>query len=161
MEPFWLSAGNLIGFNRRAVTMTGEPHFVRDPSAVHAIAARPQHLWHYGVYRDLFDLASLYIEECDRRQAFLNGNKRTGFIAATAFIEGNDYIFLAPDRREQAIVLIEFANHRANRRDIADWLRDYSRPTTRRFKPGSYRQHGIYRFRLARSRKGKVLGFVF
>jgi len=149
LKPFWLSADNLIFFNQVAVGLTGEPHVIRDYHGVCSIAERPQQLWYYGT-QDLFDLAALHIDGCDRRQAFLNGNKRTGFMAATAFIEGNGYRFLAPDQRVQAGVLLEFANGRATRSDVADWLRKQSTPLRRRFTPKIYRKSGIQKTKIGR-----------
>jgi death on curing protein len=47
-EPQWLSVETVIAINQATVTITGEPHFLRDRGLLESALARPQNAFAYG-----------------------------------------------------------------------------------------------------------------
>ena len=126
-EPVWLTVADVVAFNEVVVADTGEPHFLREPGLLESTLTRAPQLFHYAE-PTIFDLAAAYVGGIDRAQAFLNGNKRTAFVAAAAFLELNGFDFVAPDSAETARVFLDFAARNLAESDLAAWLLRHSRP---------------------------------
>lgn len=125
-EPVWLTVADVVAFNEAVVADTGEPHFLREPGLLESALNRAPQLFHYGD-PTIFDLAAAYVGGIDRAQAFLNGNKRTAFVAAVAFLELNGFDFVAPDSAKTAQVFLDFAARNLSESDLAAWLQRHSR----------------------------------
>jgi death-on-curing protein len=89
-EPVWLDADLLIEFNQLEVSVTGEPHVLRDLAGLECALARPVNHWHYGE-GDVVALAAALLLGVARNHPFLQGNKRTAFAAAEYFLYLNGY----------------------------------------------------------------------
>lgn len=89
-EPVWLDADLLIEFNQLEVSVTGEPHVLRDLAGLESALARPVNHWHYGE-GDVVALAAALLLGVARNHPFLQGNKRTAFAAAEYFLYLNGY----------------------------------------------------------------------
>jgi death on curing protein len=96
-EPIWLTSEQVIGINVRLVQKTGEPHFLRDRGALESAVHRPVNKWHYEDEADVPNLAAHLPLGIGRNHPFEQGNKRTGFTAASIFLRLNGYSFVAPD----------------------------------------------------------------
>ena len=127
-EPVWLAVADVVAFNEAVVTDTGEPHFLREPGLLESALTHAPQLFHYGD-PTIFDLAAAYVGGIDRVQAFLNGNKRTAFVAAVAFLESNGFDFVAPDSAKTAQVFLDFAARNITESNLAAWLQQHSRPS--------------------------------
>ncbi|QLC26676.1 type II toxin-antitoxin system death-on-curing family toxin [Parasphingopyxis algicola] len=96
-EPDWLTADNLIDLNEKVVASSGEPFLVRDSGLLEGAAARPNALWHYEGEEGVAALAVRLMVAVAQNHPFEQGNKRTGFIGATIFLEQNGWFLDIPD----------------------------------------------------------------
>ena len=72
---------------------------------------------------DLFGLAAAYADGIVNNHAFVDGNKRTGFIAAALFLETNGYRFKASEVQVVTMTL-GLADKSLSAAEYAQWLRD-------------------------------------
>ncbi len=83
--------------------------------------ARPQNQAAYGE-PSVFDLAAAYAFGIIRNHPFVDGNERTGFLAACAFLGLNGWELMAPEAEAVAAVLA-LAKGEMDEAGFADWLR--------------------------------------
>jgi death-on-curing protein len=69
-------------------------------------------MWSYGE-DDLPTLAASLMFGICRNHPFVQGNKRTGYIAFVDFLELNGYTFIAPDTRSLAHSIIKVTKKKA------------------------------------------------
>lgn len=105
-EPRWLSVEQIVEFNRLAVEETGEPFAVRDRGMLESAWGNPKNRWCYGE-ADIVALAVSLLLAIARNHPFEQGNKRTGFAAADAFLYLNGYELTMPDRNEFADLIVQ------------------------------------------------------
>src|ERR1700679_2242993 len=99
---------------------------LRDESLLLSALARPQNLAAYGT-PDVADLAAAYAIGIARNHAFLDGNKRTAWVVAEAFIIKNCYELTANDG-DGVEVMLAVADGSMPEVDFAAWLRERTRP---------------------------------
>ncbi len=94
---------------------------VRDEGLLESALNRPRHLFAYGK-PSLFELAASYATGLVKNHPFLDGNKRTGFVAAALFLEINGCSFEAPEEEvvERTLALAAGA---ITEGDYAVWLK--------------------------------------
>ena len=68
-------------------------------------------------------LAAALFADMSSVNAFANGNKRTAFLGAVAFIEAQGCSFTMPDTEISAQKLHDFAERRLGENALAEWLR--------------------------------------
>jgi death-on-curing protein len=105
-EPHWLTPEVLIALNQRIVAETGEPHFIRDRGLLESALARPVNHWAYGE-RETVVLAVALLLGIARNHPFGQGNKRTAYEAADAFLYLNGYELTVADRAEVADLIVD------------------------------------------------------
>jgi death on curing protein len=90
-EPRWLTADEVIQLNQTAVELTGEPFHLRDRGLLESACARPQQHFHYESQTDVIELSVILLLAVARNHPFTQGNKRTAFAAAVAFLHVNGW----------------------------------------------------------------------
>ena len=90
-EPNWLTAEHLVELNEQVVASTGEPHGILKPHELESAPYRVRALWHYENEDNLAVLAVRLLIAVAVGHPFEQGNKRTGFIAATIFLGANGW----------------------------------------------------------------------
>jgi death-on-curing protein len=68
-------------------------------------------------------MAAAYLVGIVRNHPFVDGNKRTGFLASVLFLEINGYRFTATEE-SAAQAVIGLAAGRLNETEIAVWIRE-------------------------------------
>jgi death on curing protein len=104
---------------------------VRDLGALEAAVARP--LGAFGgveFYPTLFAQAAALMESIIHRHPFVDGNKRTGLLAAVFSLNAAGYDLTAP-QREQSDVAVAVAEHHLDVDALARWLEEHSRKRER------------------------------
>ena len=94
---------------------------MRDPALLEMACARPNNLASYGA-PDLFDLTAAYAYGIAKAHAFVDGNKRTAFVAAFTFLRLNG----APRRPDPIIgvrMMEDLAAGVVDEAAFSDWLR--------------------------------------
>ena len=88
MEPEFLEFEEILELHERSLAEHGAASGMRDEGLVRSAVAQPMNDFYYGG-ADLFGIAAAYAFRIAQAEAFLDGNKRTGLAAATAFLELN------------------------------------------------------------------------
>ena len=95
---------------------------IRDAGLLESALARPQNLLHYGD-PDFAALGAAYAFGIARNHPFVDGNKRTGWVAARLFLRLNDAI-LTFDKAEATVMMQQLAAGELTEDEVAVWFRD-------------------------------------
>ncbi|MCD2177711.1 type II toxin-antitoxin system death-on-curing family toxin [Rhizobium sp. C1] len=122
----WLSREAIEIMHQEQLLEHGGLPGLKDENALEAALARPLNKAAYGE-DDVFALAAAYLYGLTRNQPFSDGNKRTGFLAAYAFLFINGYSFEA----EQSVVIafvLSVAAGEINEEGVTRFFRDFCVP---------------------------------
>jgi death-on-curing protein len=115
-EPAWLPLEIIVETNADLVLSTGEP-FVADRGKLEGALNRPLNLWLYNKEDDLVVLAVELLVAIGQAHAFLQGNKRTAWVAMNMFLRANGYVLELPDgtalgRMIEKVITREFSREK-------------------------------------------------
>ena len=120
-EPAWIDKTDALSFHLQLLARFGGLDGLRDESLLESALARPRHLFAYGM-GDLFEMAAAYAHGIVKNHPFLDGNKRSGFMAAALFLEINGQELQAPE--EEALVFtVGLAAGEVSESEYAAWLK--------------------------------------
>lgn len=119
-EPFWLTREAVLAVQGELLARFGGLGGIRDEGLLDSALNRPLHLFHYGE-PSLFDLATAYAEGIVKNHPFLDGNKRSGLMAAALFLESNGYVFQAPEE-EAVLQTLALAADAIGAPEFSAWL---------------------------------------
>ena len=89
MDPVWLERRVILAVHERLIAAHGGSKGMRDEKLLDSALARPQHILAYEDSPSLFDLAAAYAFGIVKNHPFMDGNKRSGFMAAYIFLARN------------------------------------------------------------------------
>ena len=127
-EPRWVPIEAVVAFNKAAVEQSGELHQLCDPTALQKSLAHPWNVWVYFMDRDIAVLAARLYTSIATARAFAEGNKRTGFRAAVAFVEANGYDFTMPEQQFPVDRLLGYFDGRLGQSGVVEWFRLWTTP---------------------------------
>ena len=136
-EPIWLLHAAVLALHAECLQAFGGSDGVRDPGLLESALARPQHLFHYE-QADLCALAAAYGHGIAKNHPFVDGNKRTAFLATTTFLERNGLEFTATPAHA-AVFVLALADGSLGEAGFAAWLRDNTRRRRAKKQP-AYRR---------------------
>ena len=118
----WVGLNAARAIHTRLLAEHGGIQGERDVGAIESALARPQNMAAYGGDCDLFDLAAAYAFGLARNHGFVDGNKRTAYAVANAFLVANGK---HPRHRQADVVLTVglIAVGEMSEAQIAAWLR--------------------------------------
>ncbi len=119
-EPLWIEKAECYAFHGALLARFGGLGGIRDEGLLDSALNRPLHLFHYGE-PSLFDLASAYAEGIVKNHPFLDGNKRSGLMAAALFLESNGHVFQAPEE-EAVLQTLALAADAISAPEFSAWL---------------------------------------
>jgi death on curing protein len=90
-EPLWLNRMIVEAIHADQVREHGGQAGLRDEGLLESALARPRHVWSCAPDAGLPRLAGEYGFGLARNHAFLDGNKRTAFVAMNVFLILNGY----------------------------------------------------------------------
>ena len=93
---------------------------IRDEGLLDSALARPRQLLAYGD-PDIFELATAYAFGIVRNHPFVDGNKRTGFMAAYVFLRLHGYRLVAPEA-EAVVAFQDLAAGEIDEAMLAKWI---------------------------------------
>lgn len=125
-EPKWLGVEAVLVMHEEQLAEHGGAVGVRDLGLLDSALARPRNAWSYGE-SDLVALAALYAAGVMRNHPFVDGKKRTGFLAAYAFLYVNGLEIVA-DEAEVIVQCLSLAASEIGEAEFAAWLRENVRP---------------------------------
>jgi death-on-curing protein len=126
-EPWrWLAADVLLAVHEEQLAEHGGAAGVRDLGLFVSALARPQNVAAYG-NPDAADLAASYGVGLAKNHPFIDGNKRTAFVAVELFLALNGHDLVADDA-DCVLTMLAVAAGSLDEPGFAAWLRTHSRP---------------------------------
>ena len=104
-KPIWIEKHDALILYDRLLALYGGATDLRDDTLLISALARPQQLHAYPDAPDTIDMATAYAAGIVRNHPFIDGNKRTGFVVSTLFLELNGYRFTASEEDAAQAVL--------------------------------------------------------
>lgn len=104
-EPIWIEKHDALTLHDRLLALYGGAVGLRDDTLLISALARPLQLHAYADAPDIIDMATAYAAGIVRNHPFVDGNKRTGFVVSTLFLELNGYRFTASEEDAAQAVL--------------------------------------------------------
>ena len=128
-EPRWLERRIIAALHDVQLARHGGAGSIRDAGLLESALARPRNLHAYGE-TDPCALAAAYAAGIVRNHPFVDGNKRTGFIAAALFLQENG-LRLDAAEAEAVVMTLGLASGEMPEQGYAAWLRDRTNPVGR------------------------------
>ena len=122
----WVEKQVLLLLHDESLATHGGASGVRDEGLLDSALARPLNLVAYGT-PDVAELAAAYASGLVRNHAFIDGNKRAGFLAAGLFSYANGYRLVCDQAAATAAVLALAASE-LDEASFAAWLRLHLQP---------------------------------
>jgi death-on-curing protein len=104
-KPIWIDERDALALHGRLLALHGGAAGLRDEGLLKSAPARPQQHFAYAESTDIIDMAAAYTAGIVRNHPFIDGNKRTGFVAGILFLELNGYRFTATEEDAAQAVL--------------------------------------------------------
>jgi len=125
----YLTAEEVLAIHSLVVEATGGSHGLRDVGLLASIVARPQAgFGGKDLHQDVFTKAAVFAEAITNYHVFIDGNKRTAFVAMARFLVINGYQIIATNEEvEEAMLAV--AEKRMNEAKLAAWLKKHSKRT--------------------------------
>jgi len=118
----WLRENVVIAMHSEQIAEHGGSPGIRDGGLLSSALARPQSQAAYGE-PSVFDLAAAYAFGIISNHPFVDGNKRTGFLAAYVFLGHNGWELMASEAETVAAVLA-LAVKEMDEAGFSNWLKD-------------------------------------
>ncbi|MCW5976537.1 MAG: type II toxin-antitoxin system death-on-curing family toxin [Bryobacteraceae bacterium] len=122
-KPVWIEERDALALHDRLLALHGGAPGVRDDALLQSALARPRQFVAYAKKADV--MAALYTAGIVRNHPFVDGNKRTGFLAGILFLELNGHRFAAREE-DAAHAVLALASGVLDERDYADFLRAHA-----------------------------------
>jgi death on curing protein len=129
-EWTWINPTALKLLHEVSLAEHGGVAGIRDQEMFESAMDSPRNLAIIGK-SDVADLAASYAHAFARTHAFVDGNKRTGFLAAGLFLNLNGQS-LAATQAEATLAMRALAAGEISETEYAGWLRQHLRPRAAR-----------------------------
>jgi death on curing protein len=123
-SPEFLDLEDVLELHARGLARWGGAQGIRDQGSLLSAIAQPQATFGGDyVHEDLFAMAAAYAFHIAEAQAFLDGNKRAGVLAAVVFLDMNG--FRIPEHEDVVyLAMIEISRRKMTKHQLAGLLRD-------------------------------------
>jgi death-on-curing protein len=129
VNPIFLSLGEIIEIHRDQINRYGGMSGIRDIGLLKSALAMPSAgFGECYVHNDLFEMAAAYLFHIIRNHPFVDGNKRTGTVAAVIFLDING-IELNVNEQIFEEMVISVAEGKASKSSVANFFRNNSLKT--------------------------------
>ncbi len=122
MDPVWLEVAVVLAMHGRLLAEHGGAQGLRDSSLLESALGRPRQLLAYGE-PDICELAAAYASGIVRNHPFVDGNKRTAFVAAYVFLASNGLRLVATEVDAAQVVTLLAAGE-IDEITFSAWLRN-------------------------------------
>lgn len=126
VDPVFLTLAEILEIHEVQISLFGGSLGLRDRGSLESALAQPE--MSFGGQRlhdDLFEMAAAYLFHIVMNHPFVDGNKRTGTVAARVFLYLNDYD-LDSTEDDLADIVLSVAGGRAGKAEVAVFLRNNS-----------------------------------
>ena len=126
-EPKWLSERSIVLLHAESVGEHGGSEGLRDRGLLQSALARARNLYAYEGVSEVERLAAAYGFGIARNHPFLDGNKRTAFLAIGLFLLKNGFV-LSADEEEAIRTMFALAAGNLTEAELVEWIRGHSSP---------------------------------
>jgi death-on-curing protein len=120
----WLSRPLVLAVHDEQLREHGGASGIRDEGLLESALARPLNHAGYG-NPDIAELAALYAIGIVRNHPFVDGNKRTGYVALETFLRLNGCDFIATDA-DCVLTILRLAGGDIMDPDFIAWVRQHT-----------------------------------
>ena len=120
-EPLWLTLDEVLAFHERLIAEFGGSAGVRDEGLLESALGKPKNLFAYSK-PTMFELAASYAFGIVKNHPFIDGNERTGFMAAYTFL-GKHQWELGATEADATVQTLRLAANDCSQADYAAWLK--------------------------------------
>ncbi len=117
----WIDLQTVLAVHQEQLAEHGGAGGVRDGALLESALARPKQSVAYGT-PEIADLAASYGFGLARNHAFVDGNKRSAFVAVELFLELNGCTLHAADA-DCVVTMLALAAGELDEPAFADWIR--------------------------------------
>ena len=117
----WIDPAVILAVHEEQLAEHGGAAGVRDTGMLESALARPRNLALYG-QPDACELAASYAFGLARNHPFVDGNKRSAFVACELFLALNGWRLIAADA-DCVMTMLALAAGELDEAGVADWLR--------------------------------------
>jgi death-on-curing protein len=130
-EPEWIAFEIIVAIHDAQLAEHGGASGVRDAALLESALARPKNLYSYSEDISLNRLAAAFAVGIAKNHAFIDGNKRTGWVTCAVFLELNG-IPVISESAEVVSMMLDVADGKITEEEFALWLdRDHPQGTIR------------------------------
>ncbi|MEK7129031.1 MAG: type II toxin-antitoxin system death-on-curing family toxin [Patescibacteria group bacterium] len=123
----YLSAQDILILHALLVDETGGSHGIRDIGLLQSIEHKPKSSFvEKELYPGVFLKAAILLEAIANYHIFVDGNKRTAFVAAAHFLAVNGYEIMATNKDVEKTIL-SVAEKRLSVEKLSFWLKKNSK----------------------------------
>jgi death on curing protein len=122
----WLSSQLVLAIHDEQLAEHGGSTGLRDAGLLDSALARPLNRVGYGE-PDIAELAAVYALGIARNHPFVDGNKRTAFVALELFLRLNGSVFTVGDA-EAVVMFLAMAKGELPDGEFIAWVRMYTAP---------------------------------
>jgi death-on-curing protein len=122
----WIGLATILAIHDEQLAEHGGAAGVRDQGLLESALARPVNLDAYDE-PDAFALAACYAFGIVRNHPFVDGNKRTAYVAAELFLTKNGWVLNSSDQ-DSVLTTLQLADGTLDEAAFAAWLRADSIP---------------------------------
>lgn len=119
----WVDPAVIRAVHEEQLAEHGGAAGVRDEGLLESALSRPRNLAHYGA-PDAADLAASYAHGLGKNHPFIDGNKRSAFVAAELFLELNGQQLKASDA-DCVLATLALSSGELSESGFAMWLREH------------------------------------
>ena len=122
---------NFVWIDRRVIILIHEEQLaehgggsgLRDAGLLDSALMRAENVAAYNENADIYTLVAAYAFGLAKNHAFIDGNKRTSFVAMRMFLLLNDYN-LTSSHIENVIMMLKLAGGDMSEDELITWLRE-------------------------------------
>jgi death-on-curing protein len=122
----WIDPAVILAVHEEQLAEHGGAAGVRDAGLLESALARPRQMANYGE-PDVADLAAAYAYGLARNHPFIDGNKRSAFVACELFLWLNGHRLTADDA-DCVLTMLSLAAGDMDEPTFAAWLRAHTAP---------------------------------
>ena len=122
----WLDPTVVVAIHEAQIAEHGGSAGTRDAGLLESALARPRNLVAYGT-PDHADLAAAYGYGIARNHPFVDGNKRSAFVAVELFLALNEFRLVAADS-DCVMTMLAVAAGDIDETKFAAWIRAHAQP---------------------------------
>lgn len=126
MDFLWLDISDVYDIHNEIISDSGGGFGILNQGALESTLNKPKNLYYYNNDENLYRLAASYSYGLIKNHCFIDGNKRTAFIAAYTFLLNNGIRLIASNENATKTFLelaASFANQEEDIEKLSNWLK--------------------------------------